>query len=219
MNDAVYFRKCSDCTYQLRGDCTKIFIESCERLTLVVEGRVLTHTMEVWKCRDVQLEVKTSVQTLQVDMCERVSVRYAKQAEFGRMVWSACEELALRFDDSTEHQLSTGTTEMMAKTTTATVTKEDQFVVRLLANKISGTTQLLNELVVRLANGFPTTEREARQFDERQEANLQALARELLGKDVVIGKKKQDGPKVNRNEACSCGSGKKYKKCCGTNVV
>ena len=27
-----------------------------------------------------------------------------------------------------------------------------------------------------------------------------------------------DAPKVGRNDACSCGSGKKYKKCCGKNA-
>ena len=26
-----------------------------------------------------------------------------------------------------------------------------------------------------------------------------------------------DGPKVGRNEPCPCGSGKKYKNCCGKN--
>jgi uncharacterized protein YecA (UPF0149 family) len=26
---------------------------------------------------------------------------------------------------------------------------------------------------------------------------------------------KRDAPKVGRNDPCSCGSGKKYKKCCG----
>lgn len=58
----------------------------------------------------------------------------------------------------------------------------DQFIVRLLPHKATGQVQLLNELVVRLDNGFPTTEREARQFEERQEANLKALAKEMLGK-------------------------------------
>lgn len=27
-----------------------------------------------------------------------------------------------------------------------------------------------------------------------------------------------DGPKVGRNDPCPCGSGKKYKKCCGANL-
>jgi SEC-C motif-containing protein len=37
-----------------------------------------------------------------------------------------------------------------------------------------------------------------------------------------IGKKQQtivrEGPKLGRNDPCSCGSGKKYKKCCGADA-
>jgi preprotein translocase subunit SecA len=29
----------------------------------------------------------------------------------------------------------------------------------------------------------------------------------------------KDGPRVGRNDPCPCGSGKKYKKCCGVAVV
>jgi preprotein translocase subunit SecA len=29
---------------------------------------------------------------------------------------------------------------------------------------------------------------------------------------------RRDKPKVNRNDPCPCGSGKKYKKCCGANA-
>jgi len=28
---------------------------------------------------------------------------------------------------------------------------------------------------------------------------------------------KRDGRKIGRNEPCPCGSGKKYKRCCGAN--
>ena len=33
-------------------------------------------------------------------------------------------------------------------------------------------------------------------------------------KDATI---KRDAPKIGRNDPCSCGSGKKFKKCCGAN--
>jgi hypothetical protein len=79
------------------------------------------------------------------------------------------------------------------------ITKDDQFIVRLVENKVSQNVQLMNELVVRLENGYPTTEREARQFDERQEANLRVLAKELLGKDIVLGKKKDEN-RQGRND-------------------
>ena len=28
---------------------------------------------------------------------------------------------------------------------------------------------------------------------------------------------RNEGPKIGRNDPCSCGSGKKYKNCCGKN--
>jgi len=35
------------------------------------------------------------------------------------------------------------------------------------------------------------------------------------GKDVGPVQFRRDAPKTGRNEPCPCGSGKKYKKCCG----
>ncbi|MGB5306669.1 MAG: YchJ family protein [Gammaproteobacteria bacterium] len=35
------------------------------------------------------------------------------------------------------------------------------------------------------------------------------------GKMVSAGQVRRETPKVGRNEPCPCGSGKKYKKCCG----
>ncbi len=34
-------------------------------------------------------------------------------------------------------------------------------------------------------------------------------------KDPVIKQVRRQGPKIGRNDPCPCGSGKKYKKCCG----
>ena len=51
---------------------------------------------------------------------------------------------------------------------------------------------------------------EARQF-ERQMAEERARALGLMGAPTV----RRGGPKIGRNAPCPCGSGKKYKKCCG----
>lgn len=37
----------------------------------------------------------------------------------------------------------------------------------------------------------------------------------LDGEFVAAPTQRKEGPKVGRNEPCPCGSGKKYKKCCG----
>ncbi len=48
---------------------------------------------------------------------------------------------------------------------------------------------------------------------ERQRAAAQAPQGEQTVKKIQL-----DTPKVGRNDPCPCGSGKKYKKCCGKNA-
>ncbi len=48
---------------------------------------------------------------------------------------------------------------------------------------------------------------------ERQRAAAQAPQGEVTVKQIKL-----DHPKVGRNDPCPCGSGKKYKKCCGRNL-
>jgi len=35
------------------------------------------------------------------------------------------------------------------------------------------------------------------------------------GRVIGVDPYRREEPKIGRNEPCSCGSGKKYKKCCG----
>ena len=55
-------------------------------------------------------------------------------------------------------------------------------------------------------------------------ASLEGLPKETgndMAKNVQTGPKTpiiNEGPKVGRNDLCPCGSGKKYKNCCGKNA-
>jgi preprotein translocase subunit SecA len=64
-------------------------------------------------------------------------------------------------------------------------------------------------------NVSSTSHQEVGQFEmaERQRAAAQAPQ----GEEVKVKQIKLDTPKVGRNDPCPCGSGKKYKKCCGQN--
>ncbi len=56
-------------------------------------------------------------------------------------------------------------------------------------------------------------ERRARQEEERAQAQLN---KGPAGEDApVVKTEKREGDKVGRNSPCPCGSGKKFKKCCG----
>ncbi len=56
-----------------------------------------------------------------------------------------------------------------------------------------------------------------RQFFAYSEERLRQMSRRIPPLLPVTGIK-QAGPEVRRNDACPCGSGKKYKKCCGRRI-
>ncbi len=64
--------------------------------------------------------------------------------------------------------------------------------------------------LVQLAREEEVAEMEAKQRRERQ-----ALARQGGPQSVAQGPVKRELDKVGRNDPCPCGSGKKYKRCCG----
>jgi len=53
------------------------------------------------------------------------------------------------------------------------------------------------------------------QFDSPQEQPVEAAAQPEAPKEEIHISFKREVPKVGRNDDCPCGSGKKYKKCCG----
>ena len=44
---------------------------------------------------------------------------------------------------------------------------------------------------------------------------LDSFERTIDGKQIGNEPVKRDAPRIGRNDPCTCGSGKKYKKCCG----
>jgi len=56
---------------------------------------------------------------------------------------------------------------------------------------------------------------EAQREKELEELNFIGAGEN--GSPVQMGQQQHQGPRVGRNESCPCGSGEKYKKCCGKN--
>ncbi|MDP2792050.1 MAG: YchJ family protein [Rectinemataceae bacterium] len=61
-------------------------------------------------------------------------------------------------------------------------------------------------------DGLREEHREIAKFEKKDGKWLYSEG-EVVPQTVV-----REGPKVGRNDPCPCGSGKKYKKCCGTGV-
>jgi uncharacterized protein YchJ len=51
--------------------------------------------------------------------------------------------------------------------------------------------------------------------EDRARKAAHAIADSKLNLDILSSQIRKTTPKIGRNEPCSCGSGKKYKKCCG----
>jgi len=56
---------------------------------------------------------------------------------------------------------------------------------------------------------------DAQALEKRREDELEEIAFQSAGQAQALEPRRRDESKVGRNDDCSCGSGKKYKKCCG----
>ena len=56
-----------------------------------------------------------------------------------------------------------------------------------------------------------TTRKQTVEITKASQENLNNLDNDTVRKETV----KKDGPSIGRNDPCPCGSGKKYKQCCG----
>ncbi|GMH93268.1 hypothetical protein TL16_g12583 [Triparma laevis f. inornata] len=219
----LVFNACCDSKYTLESYVAKIFVQNCENveITLAPSSKVLTETVEVHRCVSTNLVMKSRVSTLQIDQSSDCKLNFEKVENFGnpsmirkgrefgkdgRVVWAGCENLNVIIgEDKVTADFET------EKATDATCNEErTQFKVSYDSLGV-----IRSEKVVRLRNGFPSTKREDDEHDRREEEALQGLA-ERMG--VTLNRKEENvGKKCKPNELCHCGSGKKFKKCCGSN--
>merc|ERR1712137_432809 len=210
----VYLKQNTDCEINIDKPCTKVMIESCNGCTIRLNAAINTEVVEFWNCDDATLEINTKVKTLQADLCTNATTKFAEKSYFSQIIWAGMKNYVITIGSD---RLETGYETIDREEVPDLKERFDQFIIRYVKGK------LLQELIVRLKNGFPTTEREAAAFDEQKEKNdrlYEAHVRKMLSSGVAgIGEKleklnKTEVKKVGRNDACTCGSGKKYKKCC-----
>ena len=52
--------------------CTKVFVQDCNNTNIVVNERVLTQMIEIYKCESSEFVFNTKIGTIQIDMCQKV---------------------------------------------------------------------------------------------------------------------------------------------------
>lgn len=71
------------------------------------------------------------------------------------------------------------------------------------------------ESVLKLLSSLPTQASHAMASALGLERDMVSEANAEISDEVTRARPARSGPKVGRNDPCTCGSGKKYKKCCG----
>lgn len=206
---SVYFCGCKKGEYTIDHRTAKILIENCEDLVVNINGKVLTSTLEVWKCKNVTLKINSKIKTVQCDIMTGMKIEFAQKDQFQAIVWQDVDTVDVSFLDQPSLNLSTGF-EHMSKVYPDSEAKIDQFIVRFVPELGEG---LQPERCVRLKNGHLSTEREAAAWDERNARELERYKNQFC-KEAGITINKVHGKKIKPNEKCTCGSDKKYKKCC-----
>jgi len=210
LDEVISFSKCKNCEYTITAGCTKIFVEHCEDLILRLQGKIITHTVEVDACQRMNLLVYTKIGTLQLERCEKINVMIEEKKLFrgGFMIWAGTNMLRFQVEDATINC----DFDLMYKLDKTLNRERSQFKVWLNTQDKLGC-----DKVVRLENGFPTTRREDDDHERRKQTQLDELAKRM---GVVVNRKKEDiGSRIKPNEKCPCGSGQKYKKCCLNGAV
>ncbi len=87
--------------------------------------------------------------------------------------------------------------------------------LRMVATVKQQTVATLMQVRVVQEDDVERLEAERRQRQEQARAQAK-LNKGAAGEAVAVAKpERREGEKIGRNAACPCGSGKKYKKCCG----
>jgi len=209
VESTLYFKDCKDCEFIIDSKCCKVLIESCSNIKFLMNSVITTSISEIWKSSDLHLDIKVRIDTFQVDMSTKIILNYHRRDMINSVVWAGVHDLHITIPDGAggKELFQTGFKEMQTEYQDI---KEDydQFTVRIIEGK------LISEQIVRLENGFPTTEREAKAFDEREARNKKAADKHIRKLVKSVETKHGSNQKVGRNDLCSCGSGQKFKKCC-----
>ncbi|XP_049849902.1 uncharacterized protein LOC126320452 [Schistocerca gregaria] len=217
--ELLFFKNCSDSNYTVSTVCTKVLVENCDNVTIMLNEKVMTNIVELWKCKDVTIHIDTAIYTIQLDICNNVKLLFSHKDNYHQVVWAGVDDLSIEFQKASEHNMQTGLRQMKEIYTDLN-DEIDQFIIRFLDDKLT------SEQVVRLSNGYPTTKREADEWDAQQAKKDEAAedrVRKMLDLAPQLGihnfgLQKSAKGKVGRNEPCPCGSSLKYKKCCANNT-
>jgi hypothetical protein len=207
----VYFKNVKGGVYTINHRTSKLFVEGCEDLTVIVNNNIMTATVEAWRCKNLTLRASTNIKTVQLDLSENAKLEFAEPQNFSCLVYQGVKgDIDIEFKSEPNFNMSTSFEKVLQRFPDSNF-DIDQFIIRFVDEIGPGLTE---ERCIRLKNGFLSTEREAADWEKRNEL-AKARYMENFLKESGINLNKDENKKIQPNATCPlCDSGKKFKKCC-----
>jgi len=116
-SEMFYVAACNNAVIRLNSKCIKVVIENCKDTTIIVHGRILTNTLEIFKTDNCRIAIKNNcVQTMQADKCTSLSLDFSSIDHFpDTFVWAGVDTLVVTFADAPMHNFTSGFKHMQAK--------------------------------------------------------------------------------------------------------
>jgi tetratricopeptide (TPR) repeat protein len=185
----LYWKGNKGCTFTVgkRGTAVKLMIQDCHDCVFNFNGPIITNFIELWRCKNVTLNIATEVGTMQVDLSENIRLNYIHKKYFVSVVQAGVTNLNIDFQEYPELNLLTGIQFLRDKFEDVD-DNFDQFITRFV-NK-----ELLTEILIRAQGGYPTTERELKELedmdtDERNKRTVEKLLGTGVGQAFGIDEK------------------------------
>jgi len=181
-----------------------VLIEDCHDCVIDLNGPVTTSVVELWRCNNCTLNIDTEIFTLQVDLCNNLTVTYSHKIHLGSIVQAGIHGFRINFLDYPELSFDSGfevfILDPLYKDKNPPINDTtDQFITRFIEGN------LLTELIIRDSSGFHTTDREQEDF-ERQKAINDKATEEQIRKMLKLA-----GPAIGINESDIAGKSKQGK--------
>lgn len=192
----VRIQDSKDCHFVIPKDVSvlKIFIERCDNCHVNVQGQIMTSTVEIWKCAELDVEIPMQLGVLQVDGCDKgpVRVKFAGLDNVQDIYHHNAPGLEVSWGLTVDDE--------PGSMNVGRAYEEGQFITR----RVQGHPDLLvTEPVRRDATDFPLTLHCPDSKDAQRPGVTEQPEQEPVPKDVLLEQKKQQA-NVVREKGNDC---------------
>lgn len=176
-NQTLVLMGCTDCVVEVETTCVKVFLQLCTNVTLHLRSKVITHTLEAYKCDGCNVVISTKIWTAQMDLCKGCNLDFASREDFQTIISAGCHDMGVNLVDVGTEKGSTKVHYPTLEAAAKAAGNDDINEERTQFKTHFKTGKLATEQIVRLENGFPTTEDERKEFERRQDFNMKKVSR------------------------------------------